>query len=213
MNDSNYKFSIILDLILSYSVPFLELYTADCKKPEEYGEATLFEICVYLLLRLDLLLVQFKQQLEIRKKLILFIADNLVDKFSKVLKNDNLHKIISQRMDIYGRVVRNSQSEITPQKSLEVFLEGLHFHLINNIEFSRNTNELKFWDSGLEPLILVGIDEMILQKTHLTFVETHLVLSFVCCLKHLFQDNNDFTQLSLSEIEERIKDGVAEAKK
>ncbi|OIN97588.1 hypothetical protein AUJ66_02575 [Candidatus Desantisbacteria bacterium CG1_02_38_46] len=204
MNDSNDKFFAILELVLPCSVHFLELYTADYKKPEEYGEATLFEICVYLLFRLDLSLVKLKQKPDVRKKLIFFIADNLVDKFSKLLKNDNLYKIINQRMDIYGKVVRTASEKI---------FENLHFHLFNNIEFSRNTDELKFWDSGIEPVMLVGLSKEMSRSINMVFIENLLVSSFGCCLKHLFQDNDDFTQLSLSEIEKRIKKGMAEAKK
>ena len=171
-------------------------------KFEGYGSATFLEICIYLLLKLDVSLFKFKQKYIIRKNLISFIVTNLADEFQNILENDNLVEIINQRLGGYGSQIRNSNDA----------LERLHFCLLENIKRSQNNNKIEIWDFDTGHIVLTGIFKTMPLKLGMIKAEEKVVSTFGCCLKHLFENNEDFTQFSLDEIDKRIKDGLTEAK-
>jgi len=169
---------------------------------EGYGYGTLLEMCIYLLARLDVSIFQHKQRFSTRSNLINFIVSKLVENFGKYLEQENLIKVIDCRMEAYGKCFRESKEKIW---------EDLHFILLNNIRHTQKNNKLEIWNSNTGPLILTGIFENMTMKTSLIAFEKYNVMLFEGALKHLFQNNEDFTTLSLNEIDKRMIDGVKDA--
>ncbi len=206
-NGNDKKFLRIYDLLMGYSGRFYK-FIIDCLDTSSllkdsnggrnYGVSTLFEICIYFLFRLDFSLVVFRQKYDTRKKLFLFCVENLKKEFENKLENNNLNKIIDNRMDGYGKIVRKWNKEIK--------IEDLHFCLLELIKQAKNNNKLEFWDFEKGPITIMDVFKEIPLKSGLMGGEKAIMIAFSCALKRLFKDNDDFILLSLNEINKRINE-------
>ncbi|MFA5459918.1 MAG: hypothetical protein WC283_01055 [Candidatus Paceibacterota bacterium] len=214
MEEKITKLATVFGLLLGCSKSYYKLFASSTNNPakmisgdkvesEKFGKTTLFEITIYCLFRLDLSLVKLEQQDDVREELFLFCVENTVKKFEKELKNNNLREIIDNRLNGYGAIIRNSNKD----KFQEFF-----FHLLQLIYKSQNSNKVDFRNFEGETVILADAFQEFSLKANLFEGERNIVSCFGCCLKHLFQDNDNFMLLTLQEIEERINDGIREAK-
>lgn len=207
------KLSRIYDLLMGCSRRFYK-YIIDClntspllknsNEGKNYRISTLFEVCMYFLFRLDFSLVMFRQKYDIRKKLFLFCVENLEKEFEGKLENVDLNKIIDNRMDGYGEIVRKWNNEFK--------IEDLHRCLSELIKQSKG-NKLELWDFEKGPLVISGIFKEFSLKIALMSGEKVEMLIFSCALKHLFKNNDDFTSMTLNEIDRRLIKGAKEFKK
>jgi len=215
-NNTNRKFQKIYDLLLVIATRgYNSLKTALAKSkknapktPEtdtgEYGYSTLFELCVYLLSRLDTSLFKYSQDRSVRHELVSSIIHRLKEDLGKHLEQKNLIEIINQRMTEYGRCFHERERDKAKAA------EEQHAVLVNNIRYAKNNNESKFWESGITSSIP---SSLITDSLILLVFEKRDVLLFQDALKHLFHNVEDFTTLSLDEIDKRIASGIEEAKR
>ena len=207
------KFNAIYDLLFSCAkgvieslkhAPIISDHIKDKPKTRKQSPGILFEVAAYLTARLDVAMVQFEQDHETRKSLFFFITDSLNKKFSQYLDNTNLLKVIDNRMSSYGKCFREGKKDVFKQ---------LHFILLNNIKHAMNTTKLEAWKDGVSPIVLSGALGGMYDTITMIETEKNLIGSFACSLKHVLQDNSNFAELSLAEINQRIEVGIREAKK
>ena len=171
---------------------------------EKQNAVILFETAIYLTARLDVAMVQFDQNPNTRKKLFFHVTDALNRTFKQYLENDNLFKILDNRMDSYGKCFREGKEDVFKQ---------LHFILVNNIKHAANAKKLEVWKGGISPIVITGIFSDMHSTIAMVEIEKNIVGRFACALKHLLQDNINFIELSVREISQRIEAGIEEAKK
>lgn len=197
------KYYRIYDLLMHFSNVYLDLLRYVAKTTDGgYNEATLFEITVYLAVRCDLMVFKLKQKHETRESLTYFMDNSIVAYFEKWLENNDLLDMVNQRKSGYSRIIRESND----------VLERLHFCLLENIKRSKNSRKIEEWDFESGHIVIIDVFEESVLKDLLINAEKTIVTALNCSLEHLFEDNDDFTQLTLVEINRRINSGMIETK-
>jgi len=207
------KFNVIYGTLFSCAksvieslkhAPIISDHVKNASKAGKQNAGILFEVAVYLTARLDVAMVQFEQDANTRRNLFFYITDALNKTLGQYLENINLLEVIDNRMSSYGKCFREGKEDVFKQ---------LHFILLNNIKHAMNTTKLEVWKDGISPIVLSGALGGMYDTITMVDIEKNIIGSFACSLKHVLQDNSNFTELSLEEINQRIEVGVEEAKK
>lgn len=202
-SEYHHKLHKIYELTRNFSNEFLNFLKDFVKDTDNsYGDATLLEICIYFSMVSDLTIFGCKQKKSIREDTAHLLYQELQRQFDNVLDNKNLLEIINSRTTMYAKIVRLAEN----------YPERMLYCLHLNIRRSRNTNKLGIWDFETACPVDDHTYGDSTQRLGLEIAETAIVSAYSCCLTNLMDGNDDFTQLTLDEIEKRINKGIIEAK-
>lgn len=214
----NLKFLKVYNLLMHYSKEFLSWFKnasddiyrnlsgTNRKISKGYGQATLFEICLFFANWLGLTMFSTKQKSDIFKGLIDFITNRLITEFQDILRNNNLNLIVKHRMESFLEHVGKFDKDIDK----DIWDRLYAFVLFPSIVRSQNRDKLEVFDMSIKAYSIK--DSIIENALTKGLSAAHIMAVFYeYCLQHLFQDNDDFTQLSLEELDVRIKAGIRKA--
>jgi len=91
-------------------------------------------------------------------------------------------------------------------------MERWLFCLQQNILRSSTFNKIEEWDFEKVYLTIVDFRGSFGLKMTLITAERNIISAYGCCIKHIFQDNKDLTQLTIEDIDKYINEGITEAK-
>jgi len=215
----NLKFLKVYNLLMHYSKEFLSwfknasddiyrsslLTVTNRKISKGYGQATLFEICLFFVNWLGIIMFSTEQKWDIVEGLIDFITNRLITEFQDILRNNNLNLIVKHRMESFLEHVGKFDKDIDK----DIWDRLYAFVLFPSIVRSQNRDKLEVFDMSIKAHIKDSFIENALTQG---LSAAHIMAVFYeYCLQHLFQDNDDFTQLSLEELDVRIKAGIRKA--
>jgi len=140
------------------------------------SDASLFEIGCYLYFRIDLWHVQ-SNRAEYRETVVNYLTDQFVLIFKDTLKLENIEEILQNRLDLYGKLVRESKNREELQNEIDFYLTQLVIRTANNVspkiyKFTEDFPvviidafeetflkiEIKSFEKGIIPACLKSID-------------------------------------------------------
>ena len=95
------------------------------------GDASLFEIGCYLYFRIDLWHVQNNKR-EYRETVVNYLIDQFLSVFEDALNLKNIEEILQNRLNLYGKLVRESKNREELQNEIDYYLTQLLIRTANN---------------------------------------------------------------------------------
>ena len=165
----------------------------------------LIEIMIFLFFEVEFALLLFNQDRKISESLMIYFVDKLIEELGMGEPQNYLKKVFDKRCLEYSEIVNSREYRGTQE--LKLLVEPL----FNNMLLSMEEGTLTYHNEGIKPLALDFWGSTIIKTSYFrsSFIHHFGVKIF---LKHLFQNNADFTLLSQDEIDNRITDANKEIK-
>lgn len=196
------KFWRMFELLLHFANAYSKMIQGVTESVSKgYHNATLFELIIFLEVRMDLYTFKTSQIPVVRESLSSFLNNIISNYFSKKLDNDDLIDIVNHRIQGYASIIRESNQSF----------DEVHSSLLENIKRSKNSNKVEKWDFKKGSLIIMDVFEETILKELLVKANQTIIFAMGKCLEKLFSDNDNFITLELDEINQRIDDGLKEA--
>ncbi len=186
------------------------------------------EIFMFLILEIDYEMYGFQQKNEIRKALLSYLIDRIINdlrldsvnnSFKKVLHSDrpiinklelipvkiDFETILYQRMSEYGHVFE----EYSKNKDVKILTRPF----LQNIMWTIHEKAILDWEEfEYKPLFLDIVENLSIETAYLRY-GYKFQISLYIFIKNVVEDNDDFTELNNDEMEEREESTLVELKK
>jgi len=183
---------------------------------------------MFLILEIDYEMYGFQQKNEIRKALLSYLIDRIINdlrldsvnnSFKKVLHSDrpiinklelipvkiDFETILYQRMSEYGHVFE----EYSKNKDVKILTRPF----LQNIMWTIHEKAILDWEEfEYKPLFLDIVENLSIETAYLRY-GYKFQISLYIFIKNVVEDNDDFTELNNDEMEEREESTLVELKK
>jgi hypothetical protein len=139
------------------------------------SDASLFEIGCYLYFRIDLWHVQNNKR-EYRETVVSYLIDQFLSVFKDTLNLENIEEILQNRLNLYGKLVRESKNREELQNEIDFYLTQLVIRTADN-------TSPKIYDFIEDfPVVIVDVFEKIFLEIEIKSFEHTMIPA---CLKNI----------------------------
>ncbi|MCK4352304.1 hypothetical protein KAW65_02735 [candidate division WOR-3 bacterium] len=207
--DKDDKFDLIYNIVTTAAANILDPIEKAAKKifknenKPEVWDLGFLEIVVFLLFEVDFAMNLFKQDRKIRESLIIYLIDNFIKQTDMKEFKLFLKKLFNQRCLEYSEIVNSKEYRKT--QKIELIIEPL----FNNVLLAINNGEINLKKEGIRPLSLDFWGLTLARESYFdSGFRHHFGLKIY--LKHILQNNTNFTLISQDEIDDKIIDANKE---
>jgi len=149
------------------------------------GDASLFEIGCYLYFRIDLWHVQNNKE-EYRETVVNYLIDQFLLIFKDALNLENIEEILQNRLNLYGKLVRETKNREELQNEVDFYLTQLLIRTADNT-LPKIYNFIEDF-----PVVILGVFKETFLKIEIKSFEQAMVPA---CLKSI----ENFYKLTLED--------------
>ena len=142
--------------------------------PAYYNDSSLFELGCYVYFRIDLWHVQNKYD-ELREEVLNFCLDEFISVFEDALDFDYANEILQNRLDLYGRLIRDQD------------LNAIDFYLLQLLMRTRNNTLPQVHDFDHFPIELSGFFEELGLKIAVKAFESGMLPAIFNNFKYIYE--------------------------
>lgn len=135
------------------------------------GDASLFEVGCYLYFRIDLWHYRNKMQ-KYHEEVVNYLIDQFLLVFKNSLHLENIEEVLQNRLDLYGRLIRESKN---PQNEI-------HFYLTQLVSLTRGNLLPEIYDFKDFPVLIIDAFENVFLENEIRAFEQAMVPA---CLKSI----------------------------
>jgi hypothetical protein len=143
------------------------------------GDASLFEVGCYLYFRIDLWHVQNKMQ-KYRDKVVGYLIKQFLSVFKNSLGLENIEEIFQNRLNLYGKLVREIKDPVDR-------VERFYFYLTQLLIRTKDNMLPLIYDFKNFPLFLIGIVEQTCLEIKIRGFEVGMVPACLKCIENFYK--------------------------